>query len=254
MEYGVQIYTLRNELTNISGVQDAFRYIKSIGIDKVELAAMPKAADIDIKKAAMDAGIAIVSTHSDFRDIRKHMPELIRSHFVYGADIIGIGGMPGKYRRSLKGVSKFVEIFNRAADEAARYGMKLCYHNHAFEFENVSGTVLFDYLLEHLNRNVVFCVDCYWADYAGQDVVPLLEKVGDRLALMHFKDSTGREKGGKMCALGTGVLNFADYIAAGERLGARYALIELDESRDPRADIRTSAQYLKQLNKGEASC
>lgn len=251
MEYGVQIYTLRDELKNITGVKNTFTYLKSIGINCVELAAMPPdAADIDIRKVADDTGISIVSAHNDFGALKKQMNALVRTHYVYGTDLIGIGSMPLKYQKSLKGVDKFVRLFNKAADEAARYGMKLCYHNHAFEFQTVSGVVLFDYLLENLSNHVVFCVDCYWADYAGQDVAALLEKVGKRLALLHFKDSTGKDKGQKMCALGEGTLDFPRYIRIAEKLGVRCALIELDTSENPRADLKISAEYLKGI-KGE---
>lgn len=251
MEYGVQIYTLRDELKNITGVKNTFTYLKSIGINCVELAAMPPdAADIDIRKAADDTGISIVSAHNDFGAFKKQMNALVRTHYVYGTDLIGIGSMPLKYQKSLKSVDKFVRLFNKAADEAARYGMKLCYHNHAFEFQTVSGVVLFDYLLENLSNHVVFCVDCYWADYAGQDVAALLEKVGKRLALLHFKDSTGKDKGKKICALGEGTLDFPRYIRIAEKLGVRCALIELDTSENPRADLKISAEYLKGI-KGE---
>lgn len=255
MKYGVQIYTLRDELRDIDGVKTAFAYLRRIGIDCVELAAMPSdAADIDIKRAADNAGISIISSHNDFAAFKKDMESLIRTHFVYGTDIIGIGSMPGKYQNSLKGAEKFVRVFNKAADEAARYGMKLCYHNHAFEFKEQSGTTLFDYLLENLNQNVVFCIDCYWADYAGQDVAALLEKVDKRLALLHFKDSTGRDRGNKMCALGEGTLDFPQYINIAERLGVRCALIELDTSDHPREDLKRSAKYLESIQKEENGC
>ena len=247
MKYGLQLYTMRNELSKKENLKGLFCYLSSIGIENVELACMPKMTDLKIREAAEKCGIKVISSHSDFGKIKNHIDSLIREHFVYGANIIGIGGMPAKYRKNLKSLKKFTDIFNRSADEAAKYGMKLCYHNHAFEFEKIEGKVIFDFLLENLNENVCFCVDCYWADYAGQDVTEIIEKTGHRTAILHFKDSSGAENGKKILPLGSGVLKFKDYIAVGEKFGTEYALIELDESENPRADVKKSIDFLKTL-------
>lgn len=247
MEYGVQIYTLREELKTPSMVKGVFKYLNSVGCTVVELAAMPKISVAEIKSLSEEFDVKIISSHSSFCDIKNNIYKLIADHLSYGAKYIGIGSMPLKYTKSKSGVIKFAKIFNKAALIAEQYGLSLLYHNHAFEFKKLKDTTVFEILMKEFGNNVYFCLDCYWAYVGNQYVSKLIDNLGDRLALLHFKDYQKTSNGYKMCKLGSGILDFKEYIEHTKKAKVKYALVELDDCANPRDDVQKSLQYLHSL-------
>lgn len=251
MEIGAQIYSLRAQIKTEAGVIKAFEYLKKIGAETVELAAMPKMSEGTLSALSKRTGVKIISSHSSFSDIRKNIKSLIAEHLACGAEYIGISGIPIKYVRSRRGAQKFVKIMNEAASESVKSGIKMIYHNHSFEFKKkyLNGETLFDTLLNGFSENVKFCLDCYWADNAGANVPSLIEKLGEKLSILHCKDlpEGGTVNGYKMCAPGRGILDYAAYLTAAKKVGCRHALVELDECSDPEEELAYGVDALKKI-------
>lgn len=249
MKIGVQIYSLRKDLKDSVGVKKTFSFLKSVRSQVVELATMPVMSDEELATISQESSVAIVSSHSSFNDIKNNMESLIASHKSYGAEYIGIGSLPPKYMMTKRGVRKFCKIFNEAQKVAEKHGLNMIYHNHAFEFKKFRNTCIYDILLEELSPNVKMCLDCYWAYVGGQNVCELIQKLGSRLAIIHCKDfpKDGDLNGYKMCAVGEGILNYGEYLKAACSVGAKYALVELDESPAPEKDIESSIKHLENL-------
>ena len=51
------------------------------------------------------------------------------------------------------------------------HGIRLGYHNHAFEFDPVDGTTAWD-ILARAHSTVTFEIDVYWAAVGGRDPPP----------------------------------------------------------------------------------
>ena len=82
---------------------------------------------------------------------------------------------------------------NQRAEQAARYGLQVGYHNHDHEltaiFDGVTGLEVF---AEHLDPAVALELDVYWATASGQNPVVLLTRLGDRVRALHIKDGPMR--------------------------------------------------------------
>lgn len=249
MRIGVQIYSLRKDLKDVKGVEKIFSFLKDAHSEVVELACMPKMRDEQLAEISKRNGVDIVSTHSNFNDIVNDIDNVIAQHKAYGAEYIGIGSIPIKYLHTKRGVRKFCKLFNAAQEQAQKHGLNLIYHNHAFEFQRFRNKKVFDIMLEEFSPNVKICLDCYWAYVGGQDVVSLINRIGSRLAIIHCKDypKGGESNGYKMCAVGDGILDYLNYLKAAQDVGAKYALIELDESPDPEGEIAKSIKHIKTL-------
>lgn len=247
MKYGVQLYTLRDQIKDAQGLSDTFSFLHQCGCETVELASMPPVTTELLVQLSANNQVGICSSHSSFKEINKNIVSLVTTHMAYGADFISMGGMPHKYTRTIRGIKKFAKLLNQANHEAKKQGLRMCYHNHAMEFEKRKGVPIFDILLEEMEPDVGFCLDCYWAHVAGQDVNKLIEKIGNRLFLLHFKDCMETKNGPQICRLGQGNLDFVSYIQQAEQLGVQYCLVELDDSNNPKEDVRLSLEYLRQL-------
>jgi len=140
-------------------------------------------------------------------------------------------------------VKQIADEVNAAAARAADHGLRVGYHNHSHELRSVlAGRHALEIFAEHLAPEVVLEVDTYWAFAGGADVVPLLDRLGDRVVALHIKDGDGSLDTSKQVAVGDGSLPVWDYLAAAPDA---LAVVELDDSTDDLVDaVRRSREYL----------
>ena len=80
---------------------------------------------------------------------------------------------------------------NEAAKEAAKYGIKVGYHNHTQEFNKLGDKYMLEVLIENTDpENVVFELDCGWATAAGIDAAAFIKQYADRFAAIHVKENS----------------------------------------------------------------
>ena len=78
---------------------------------------------------------------------------------------------------------------NDAAERAADQGLRVGYHNHSQEFvASFRGLSAYELFAEQLRDDVVLEVDLYWAATGRQDVLALLNRLGDKVKALHLKD------------------------------------------------------------------
>jgi sugar phosphate isomerase/epimerase len=132
------------------------------------------------------------------------------------------------------------------AGSFAERGIRLGYHNHAFEFAALGGTTTWDILLAELPAGVELELDVYWASVGGRDPVAEIHATADRVRLLHMKDrAPGPEP--RDTPAGEGILAFPEIVEAGRAAGVAWYVVEQDDARDPLADITTAARYLESL-------
>lgn len=84
---------------------------------------------------------------------------------------------------------KKTEQINQVSDLARRYGMKVQYHNHNYEFNNmVNGQRRMDFIMEKTKCEVLFEPDLGWMEIGGGDCEKYLRKYAERIEIVHLKD------------------------------------------------------------------
>ena len=73
-------------------------------------------------------------------------------------------------------------------------------------------------------------IDAGWARVAGVDPVDLVASLGGRVASLHMKDVAGDRKTPRVA--GSGILPWRDLVAAGDRAGVEWFVIEEDQPAD----------------------
>ncbi|MFN2206378.1 MAG: sugar phosphate isomerase/epimerase family protein, partial [Candidatus Promineifilaceae bacterium] len=153
---------------------------------------------------------------------------------------------PQVYYQSESGVRQAIDLLNEAAGNAAQRGMPLYYHNHDFEFGTLNGRLIFDIMRERLDDSVLFEVDTYWVQTAGQDAAALVRDLGARAPLLHIKDGP-LDRAQPMVALGDGKMDFKKVIPAGEPY-TEWLIVELDRcAGDMMEAVARSHTYLSNL-------
>ncbi len=231
MKLGAQLFSVRDHLKTVEDVRDVFLKMKEIGYQNVQLSGhAPIDAEI-VRDICDESGLSIVVTHTPPKRILEETDAVIAEHKMFRCPIIGIGAMPKEYREDAAGARQFVADYANAIQKIEAAGLKIAYHNHAFELTNPYDAErnVFDYLLETC-PTWQFTADVYWLSFAGKDPEAYLRKIGgDRLTNVHFKDMAKDEER-SICACGDGVIDFAKLTAVCEELGVKNILVEQDNA------------------------
>ena len=142
-------------------------------------------------------------------------------------------------------------MLNAAAKKGADHGIRVGYHNHAWELESsIDGQTALEYLAGLLDPEVVLEVDTYWAAVGGQDPVDLLGRLGDRVKFIHIKDGPINTDRKAQQPAGQGKMAVWDIIGAARSL--EVGVVEFDDySGDIFEGIAQSLAYLQAAPAGQ---
>jgi sugar phosphate isomerase/epimerase len=166
--------------------------------------------------------------------------------------------LPPAERGGLDVIKGLAEKLNRAGEKCRGAGLNFCYHNHAFEFEPISGTTPVQVLADNTDKKLVgFEADLFWVSVAGHDPVEFLKKMSGRVPLIHLKD---KAEGTKVQynesvpktafkEVGHGVIDWAKVLDAAASAGVQHYFVEQDQTPgDPVESLRQSCAYVSKLN------
>lgn len=192
----VQLYSVREQ---VAADPDAtLARLAGLGFDAVEPFALldrPAALAAALARHGLSAPSAqapFLSDDIEFGGRRVPLPPLamtLDAARAVGAEILVDPMVPADRWRDRDEVARTADRLNAAAETAAGVGLRVGYHNHAFEFATGDdGVSAYEHLVSLLDPRVVLEVDVYWAAVARQDVPALLCRLGDRVRALHVKD------------------------------------------------------------------
>ena len=194
--YGIQLYSVRDAMEK--DVKGALQIIAELGYKYVEFAGFFNHTAEEIKRYLGETGLICTGTHSSWTDLR---PPVIADTIAYHKTIGNPNYIiPAADLSSLEKMEEFCGVMNFAQPILAAEGIKLSYHNHSDEFRIMPwGSTIHSELEKR--TNVEFEIDTFWAFHAGLDPVAVLERLKQRISVIHLKDGF---KDGKGMPLGRG--------------------------------------------------
>ena len=113
----------------------------------------------------------------------------------------------------------------------------------------IDGKPLLDHIIENTDPEIAtFILDTCWVDFGGGDVVEYINKLKNRIKVIHFKDYNGTvEETGRprFSEIGNGCLDWDPIIKACEDANVEYAVVEEDVCPgDPFDSLKISYDYL----------
>ena len=251
MQYGAQLYTVREFTQTEAGFDETIGKIAKIGYKWVQVSGAGPIPPERIRRICDGYGVRIAVTHTAPERIRTDTARVIEDHRILGADYIGIGALPGGYPRTRGGVESFARDFSAAVSEISRAGMHFVYHNHDFEFEKSEGKTLMEHFADMLGERSGFIPDVFWIQAGGGDPAHWIERLAGRADAVHFKDMVmvGGER--RMCEIMEGNLNWERIYAACEKAGVKWAFVEQDDCYgvDPFECLRVSLENMERYKK-----
>lgn len=250
---GVQLYSVRDCLNDEKDCKKTFDRLVSLGYTEAQTAGN-MIENPEFAKAASESGMKIVGTHYDYAKIINQPEYTMEIHRRLGTVNVGIGGMPAEARKDYRSLMEFISKFNSAAEIYAKNGFKLTYHNHSFEFVRIcDNKTVMDFLYEGLDKNnVSFVLDTCWVAHGGADVRYWIEKLKNRIDILHLKDikayfAADGSVTQKYTEIGNGNIYWDGVMAAAEDCGVTHYVVEQDSDwieGDPFISLKVSRDYL----------
>ncbi|MDR3138584.1 MAG: sugar phosphate isomerase/epimerase [Treponema sp.] len=159
-------------------------------------------------------------------------------------------------------VMEDIDVMNKLVKIFADEGFTPQYHNHYQEFTVAyKGVSVMDYFLTQVDPRLKIKLDVGWVYVGGLDPVAYMEKIKDRLGLLHVKDFTemiqprylvNADKATDFCftAVGTGRLDLEGILAKAAELGLEYAIAEQDRLRNLSTEDSLRCAYLNMKETG----
>jgi sugar phosphate isomerase/epimerase len=162
-----------------------------------------------------------------------------------------------KERGGLDFYRALAEKLNAAGEKCRETGLRLCYHNHDFEFEPKPGGRPIETLLQRLDKSLVRLeVDAFWVSMAGESAATFIRQNASRVEMVHLKDRKPRAPrtfdvasvpNDTFREVGNGDLNFRDILNSASEARVKHYFVEQDYSPDPLRSLRQSYENLRQL-------
>lgn len=261
----LQLYSVRDDLEK--DFEGTLKRVKELGYDGVEFAGLYGNSPEKVKELCRKYGLTPISAHIPFVDMISN-PDIIGDYKKIGCDYAVIPYLTEEYR---PGAPKFAEVIEGAkmlAVKAADNGMKLCYHNHDFEFVKIGDEYAIDILYSEVPE-LSPQFDTCWVNVGGENPAEYIRKYKGREEILHLKDFVGG-KSENMYALigidekeekntegkfelrpvGKGVQNFPEILKAAEEVGIKWVVVEQDNPSmglTPLECAAASMEYLKSL-------
>ena len=162
-----------------------------------------------------------------------------------------------KERGGLDVMRNLARTLNSAGEKCRDAGLRLCYHNHAFEFQPMEGSTPFQVLMQETKKDLVGLeMDVFWVSVGGHDPVEMLRQHSGRVPLVHLKDKAAgmpvqyTESVPKTAfkEVGSGTLDIPAILRAASAAGVQHYFVEQDQTTgDPLVSLRKSYEYLHSL-------
>ena len=250
MKIGIQMYSLRNEMAE--DFPAAFQKVKEMGYDGVELAGLYGRTAEEVKAMCEELDIIPLSAHVLHTELIAD-DSLLDAYAKIGCKYMVIPFLDEMYRPGKEKFEEFLEDARKLGERANKLGMKLCYHNHGFEFQKVDGEYGLDIIYRELSADLMGTeFDTCWIEYMGEDSCAYIRKYADRTEIIHLKDFVVKMEDGKKVIefrpMGSGTLDIKAIINAANDIDAKWLIVEQDEPTPGKTAlecVKESIEYLR---------
>ena len=255
----IQLYSVRDDIKadytgTIAAVAEmGYTGVEAAGYNDGKFYDMSPA---DFKKSIEDAGMTVLSSHAgrpladpasdnNWEETWAWWDTAIQAHKEAGMKYLVVAWIPTP--KTLVDLQAYCDYFNQIGEKCNAAGIRFGYHNHNFEFTEIEGEMMYDYMINNTDPDKVFYqMDVYWVGQGGQDPVAYMNKYPGRFEILHIKDELEIGKSGQV--------DFEAIYNNAEVAGAKYMVVEVERyTGTPLDGVKESYDYLNNAEFVKAS-
>jgi sugar phosphate isomerase/epimerase len=245
-EPGCQVYGVRQQL--LADFDATLKQLHDIGYRNIEYCSPPgygwdkgglgKLSAGQTRRRIEAAGLRVVSCHYQYRELMEHLDERAAFARELGLQhmIVASVGRP----KTLGEWMERADNLNRLGERVLKAGMRLGFHNHGQEWQEIDGVLVFDALTKRFDPKLVNWQFHLQNPASGRDPVDVIRTHPGRILSLHIMDYAAGDKG--TVPVGQGVIDWKKLFAAAKASGVRYTFVEMGME-----DLKASLPYLRTL-------
>jgi sugar phosphate isomerase/epimerase len=250
----LQLYTLRDQLRD--DFRGVVRAVGEMGYDGVQLAGYGGLGAGELRRLLDEAGVEPAGTHTGLDVLEGGLDAELDYNLAIGNRWVICPAIPEARRRDLAGWQEVATALDRIGERCRARGLRLGYHNHAFEFTPIPDEPArrgLDVILGETDPQLVFWEpDVYWIKKGGADPAAMIRAHAGRVPITHLKDMTADERA-TFAEVGEGTLDWPAILDAAEGAGVEWHCVEQDRcDRPPLESVRLSLQHLHAWGMGRS--
>jgi sugar phosphate isomerase/epimerase len=226
---GLQLYSLRDVIGK--DPKGILKKIAGFGYKELEAYSYSDGKIFDLKYKeftdyAKNLGMKVTSGHHGLSALANGWERAVKDAKESGQEYMVVAYLTTDERKDYKGSC---EALNKAGEICNKYGIRLNYHNHDFEFEQYEGQVAYHIMLKELDPKLVGMeMDLYWMHVANQNPLEYFAKYPGRFEQWHVKDMDKIDPK-KQVDVGTGRIDFKSIFAKSKQAGLKHFYVEQEE-------------------------
>lgn len=241
----VQMYSLR-ELTQ--PLDETLREVAAAGYAGIETVGTQGVSADELRALTNKHGLKVASSHVGLADLEADTGGVLAFNKAVGNDTVIVPWIAPDARSSeAADWSALGARLGKLAAVCDAAGMRLLYHNHDFEMQDIDGKTALEWLLEGAGGSLGLELDLAWVVRGGEDPLALLSAFKGRVKRVHVKDlapAGENEDEDGWADVGSGTLSWEGLLSASKAAGAEWYVVEHDKPKNPLQSIRNSAAYL----------
>ncbi len=268
---GLQLYSVRTEMEK--DFAGTLKKVADMGYDGVEFAGLFGHEADEINALLAENGLKAVSAHVPLAEMLDDIDKVMETYKAIGCKYIAIPYADEKYHPDKPDFKVLLEKEAEIGKKFSENGLVLLYHNHDFEFVKTDGKYGLDIMYETVPAQYLQTeLDTCWVNVGGEDPAQYILKYSGRTPVVHLKDFVmkGKDKPKKLYDLigidddgeqaseddfsfkpvGYGVQDIPAIIAAAEKSGAQWLIVEQDNPDKGNTElsaVKMSIDYLRKL-------
>ena len=249
-QFAVILFTLRDYIKTPEDFKNTLDKIAAIGYKSVQISGMAKEVMTteEIVAETGKRGLTICATHEPGADILDDTEAVIQRLNELGTRHTAYPFPAGVDFSSEASLQELITKLDAAGKKMAEAGLVLTYHNHAHELYKVNSKTILRRIYDETDPTHLQAeIDTHWIQRGGADPIKWIESLPGRLPLLHIKDYKVDPDGNADYAeIGNGNLDFPAIIAAAEKAGCQWYIVEQDTCPgDPFDSIAQSFEYIR---------
>ena len=246
-----ELYTLRERLRDPDAIAAGLARMRDIGYDGVELAGLGPIEAGRLGGLLSETGLFACSAHVRWERLRDETDAVVDDCRTWGCGHVAVPVAPLD-RRSAEGYAQFAVEASAVAARLHQAGVRLAYHNHAYELQRYGRENGLEILYRASDPALLDAqIDTYWIQYGGGNPAAWIRRLHGRAPSVHLKDMDVSGGDPVMAEVGEGNLDWADVLEACRDAGVGWLIVEQDVCRrDPFESLAISLRNLHALGAG----
>ncbi|MDZ7723249.1 MAG: TIM barrel protein [candidate division KSB1 bacterium] len=183
---GLQLYSVREQVEE--DLPGTLKQVAQIGYQGVEFAGYFGYQATEMRKFLDDNGLKCCGSHLDFNKVTGAQLEATAEYcLTIGCKNMIVPSIPEEQRQTIDDWKELADTFNKIAEIIKQFDLRIGYHNHKNEFQELDGEIPWYVFADNTTENVILQLDTGNGMAGGANVMEALKKYPGRATTLHCK-------------------------------------------------------------------